>query len=88
MDESTRAERAKRKRAERDKKYRSKGAAKVRHAEKKRERYHLALDNLICSECVEPASGDSCKNNRCAQVYKKHKKQSLVKERDAERKKG
>ena len=42
VDESTRAERAKRKRAERDKKYRSKGAAKVRHAEKERERYHMA----------------------------------------------
>ena len=85
VDESTRAERAKRKRAERNKKYRSQGAAKVRHAEKKRERYHSALDNVICSECIEPASGDSCKNNRRAQVNKKHKKQPHVKERNAER---
>ena len=68
VDESTRAERAKRKRAERDKRYRSQGAAKVRHAEKERQRYHSALDNVVCSECVEPASGDSCKNNRRAQV--------------------
>jgi len=57
VDESTRAERAKRKRAERNKRYQSQGAAKKRHAEKERQRYHLALDNVVCSECVEPASG-------------------------------
>ena len=88
VDESTRAERSKRKRAERNKKYRSQGAAKVRHAEKKRERYHSALDNVVCSECIEPASGDSCKNNRRAQVNKKHQKQPHVKEKEAERQKG
>ena len=70
VDESTRAERAKRKRAERNKRYQSQGAAKVRHAAKARERYHSVADNVVCSECVEPASGDSCKNNRRAQVNK------------------
>ena len=38
VDENTRAERAKRKRAERNKRYKSQGAAKVRHAEKEKER--------------------------------------------------
>ena len=55
---------------------------------RKRERYHSAADNVVCSECAKPASGDSCKNNRRAQVNKKHQKQPYVKERDAERKKG
>ena len=84
MDESTRAERSKRKRAERNKKYRSQGAAKVRHAAKERERYHSVADNVVCSECVEPASGDSCKNNRRAQVNKKHQKQPHVRKKHAE----
>ena len=61
---------------------------KERHAAKEREWYHLAADNGICSECTEPASGDSREKKKCAQVNKKHREQPHVRKKHAEREKG